>query len=147
MKRILPLSLLLSSLLFAQNNFSGNTISSNKSIVINQTSNINKSENLIFNFPGDTTNSKINNNESKEVVINVYTYFNEDTNETKISLTIKNLTNSQINVSDISFKINSNKIELSKITSLNAGSEFKSDMNFLLKKAATNTVEVNVKYN
>ncbi len=147
MKRILPLSLLLSSLLFAQNNFSGNTISSNKSIVINQTSNINKSENLIFNFPGDTTNSKINNNESKEVDINVYTYFNEDTNETKISLTIKNLTNSQINVSDISFKINSNKIELSKITSLNAGSEFKSDMNFLLKKAATNTVEVNVKYN
>lgn len=147
MKRILPLSLLLSSLLFAQNNFSGNTISSNKSIVINQTSNINKSENLIFNFPGDTTNSKINNNESKEVEINVYTYFNEDTNETKISLTIKNLTNSQINVSDISFKINSNKIELSKITSLNAGSEFKSDMNFLLKKAATNTVEVNVKYN
>lgn len=147
MKRILPLSLLLSSLLFAQNNFSGNTISSNKSIVINQTSNINKSENLIFNFPGDTTNSKINNNESKEVDINVYTYFNEDTNETKISLTIKNLTNSQINVSDILFKINSNKIELSKITSLNAGSEFKSDMNFLLKKAATNTVEVNVKYN
>lgn len=147
MKQILPLSLLLSSLLFAQNNFSGNTISSNKSIVINQTSNINKSENLIFNFPGDTTNSKINNNESKEVDINVYTYFNEDTNETKISLTIKNLTNSQINVSDISFKINSNKIELSKITSLNAGSEFKSDMNFLLKKAATNTVEVNVKYN
>lgn len=147
MKRILPLSLLLSSLLFAQNNFSGNTISSNKSIVINQTSNINKSENLIFNFPGDKTNSEIHNNESKEVYINIYTYFNEDTNETKVSLTIKNLTNSQINVSDISFKINSNKIELSKITSLNAGSEFKSDMNFLLKKATTNTVEVNVKYN
>lgn len=145
MKKLLLISLLIASnLLFAQNNLTENTIMSKEIISSNQT---NKSENLIFTYTNNQNMLKTISNDSTNLLINYIIDFNKETNETKMILSVKNLTTEKVNISDLSLKINSTKMNIDKPNSLNPNAEFKSDMKFSLKENITNTIEVSVKYN
>lgn len=145
MKKLLLISLLIASnLLFAQNNLNENTIMSKEIISSNQT---NKSENLIFTYTNNQNMLKTISNDSTNLLINYIIDFNKETNETKMILSVKNLTTEKVNISDLSLKINSTKMNIDKPNSLNPNAEFKSDMKFSLKENITNTIEVSVKYN